>query len=189
VIASAWHLAHIVDEILAFVGANERPEMIRNVHIDAVGIAREAADRVRDEAERKGLRLVLEVSEPNIELYIDAGKLRQILMQLLGNAVKFTDRGVVTLRAERADDTVSFEVRDTGIGVAAEDLDRIFEPFTQAQNALTRTVGGTGMGLAIALRFARLLSGDIEVESKLGAGSTFTLRVPAYTSAATGSPD
>jgi PAS domain S-box-containing protein len=188
VIASAWHLAHIVDEILAFVGANERPEMIRNEHVDAVEIAREVVDRVRDEAARKGLTVVLEAPENIVEVYLDGGKLRQILAQLLGNAVKFADEGVVSLRVERTDDTVSFCVRDTGAGIAPQDRGRIFEPFTQAQSALTRTVGGTGMGLAIALRFARLLSGDIDVESELGKGSMFTLRVPAHTPAAVGSP-
>jgi signal transduction histidine kinase len=89
---------------------------------------------------------------------------------------------------ERTDDTVSFCVRDTGAGIAPQDRGRIFEPFTQAQSALTRTVGGTGMGLAIALRFARLLSGNIDVESELGSGSTFTLRLPAHTPVAVGSP-
>jgi PAS domain S-box-containing protein len=187
VIASAWHLAHIVDEILAFVGANEHPEMIRNEHVDAIEIARNVTDRVRDEAERKGLSVVLDAPEQGLELYLDGGKLRQILAQLLGNAVKFTDRGVVELSVERTDDTVWFRVRDTGPGIALEDRDRIFEPFTQAQSALTRTVGGTGMGLAIVLRFARLLSGDIAVESEPGKGSAFTLRVPLRTPAGAGS--
>jgi two-component system sensor histidine kinase/response regulator len=92
--------------------------------------------------------------------------------------VKFTGRGSVTLRAWPADDAVNFAVSDTGIGIAAEHLERIFEPFWQVEATTTRTAPGTGLGLAVTRRLAHLLGGEVTVRSAVGEGSTFTLRIP-----------
>src|SRR5690606_7084717 len=108
----------------------------------------------------------------------DAGRLRQITMDLLTNAVKFTEAGHIELRAELAGEELRIEVEDTGVGIAHENLERIFEPFWQEQGSLTRQHGGTGLGLAVARRLARQLGGSITAASEPGAGSTFTLRVP-----------
>jgi len=101
-------------------------------------------------------------------------------VNLLGNAVKFTDAGEVVLSASPAPDgaSVRFAVRDTGIGIAAEARERIFEPFWQAAQGMTRRVGGTGLGLAVARELARLLGGELTVESEPGAGSVFTVAIP-----------
>jgi signal transduction histidine kinase len=108
----------------------------------------------------------------------DIDKARQILVNLLGNAVKFTDKGRVTLRLTRGPRAVRMEVRDTGIGIPEEELPRLFRPFAQVDTGLTRRHGGTGLGLYIARRLAALLGGHIEVESVAAVGSTFTLVLP-----------
>jgi signal transduction histidine kinase len=101
-----------------------------------------------------------------------------VLVNLAGNAVKFTERGEVRLSVLATADEVHFAVRDTGIGIAAEDMESLFQPFQQLDTGLTRRYGGTGLGLYISQRLATLLGGRIDVESEPGRGSTFTLVLP-----------
>lgn len=108
----------------------------------------------------------------------DVTKVRQILFNLLANASKFTDRGVVRLEAERREATLVFRVVDSGIGMTPEQMERIWDPFTQAESSTAKRFGGTGLGLTICRRFATLMGGEIEVASAPGAGSTFTVRLP-----------
>ncbi|MCX7898389.1 MAG: PAS domain S-box protein [Rhodocyclaceae bacterium] len=112
----------------------------------------------------------------------DEGRLRQILVNLLGNAAKFTEKGEIALAVRTREDAagacIEFSVRDTGIGIAPEAMTRLFQPFMQAEASTTRRFGGTGLGLAISRRLARLMGGDIEVESCEGQGSEFRLRLP-----------
>ncbi len=125
----------------------------------------------------------------------DPGRLRQVLINLIGNAIKFTDRGQVSVAIERSPegaDALHFSVRDTGIGIPAEKQAMIFEAFTQVDGSFTRRFGGTGLGLTIASRLVQMMEGRIWVESKEGEGSTFhfTARlepaVPARTQALIG---
>jgi signal transduction histidine kinase len=110
----------------------------------------------------------------------DRQKLKQILVNLLSNALKYTKEGTVEIIAEQdtASGRIGLSVRDSGVGIAPEDHTRIFEPFQQAKRVITRPQGGTGLGLAISRRLAQMLGGDISVESALGAGSTFTVNIP-----------
>jgi signal transduction histidine kinase len=105
--------------------------------------------------------------------------MRRILVNLGGNAVKFTEHGTVTLTVARDGECIAFEIADTGIGIAPEDIARLFQPFTQLESGFTRRFGGTGLGLFVSRRLADLLGGEIGVASTPGSGSTFTLRVPA----------
>jgi signal transduction histidine kinase len=134
-------------------------------------------------AARNGNRLDVSLAPDVGAMQTDLTRVRQILINLIGNACKFTERGRVTLtvRREKADagDTVVFAVGDTGIGMSDEQQARLFEEFVQADAETTRRYGGTGLGLALSRRFARLLGGDIAVQSALGSGSTFTVRLPA----------
>ncbi|MCK6593539.1 MAG: sensor histidine kinase, partial [Polyangiaceae bacterium] len=121
----------------------------------------------------------------------DAVKLRQILFNLLSNAAKFTERGVITIAAtrERRDtDWIRFEVSDSGIGLTPEQIQRLFQPFSQADVSTTRKYGGTGLGLALSKRLATLLGGYIAVESAAGRGSTFALSIPAVLPSSPSSP-
>jgi signal transduction histidine kinase len=125
--------------------------------------------------------VALRVEDPPAPILMecDEGRLSQIVRNLVSNALKFTERGEVSVRVERADnDTVRIIVRDTGVGIAPEDHGRIFEDFTQVDGPTQRRVRGTGLGLPLARKLARLLGGDIAVESALGAGSTFIVTLP-----------
>ncbi len=139
---------------------------------------------IASNAGAKGLSLSAEVGEGLPTWFsTDAARLRQILVNLLGNAIKFTAAGSVRLAVTGATlpeggSAVAFAVSDSGIGIATDSISRLFEPFTQADASTTRTFGGTGLGLTISRRLARLLGGDIAVTSELGRGSVFTLCIP-----------
>ena len=134
---------------------------------------------VAPQVEAKGLALAVGDVPPTLAARVDAEKLRQILVNLLSNAVKFTDRGGrIELACEARGEQVRLAVRDTGIGIPADQRERIFEPFVQVRADLTRTAEGTGLGLAISRDLARGMGGDLAVESAVGAGSTFTLTLP-----------
>src|SRR5690606_9478627 len=139
---------------------------------------------IEAEAEAKGLVLRTHGLEGPLALDTDGGKLRQILVNLVGNAVKFTDRGEVVLEVATSPDHVAFHVRDTGCGIPEDKQELIFEPFTQLDSTMTREKGGTGLGLTIARRLAELLGGTVSVESQVGVGSTFPLRLPVAPPAA-----
>jgi two-component system, sensor histidine kinase and response regulator len=111
-------------------------------------------------------------------IHTDAGKLKVVIKNLIGNAVKFTPAGSITVEAHKRWGGVEMSVTDTGIGIPEEALVFIFEPFRQVQNSVTNRAGGTGLGLYIVKRLLELVGGTIEVESKLGRGSTFRLWVP-----------
>src|SRR5690606_28535727 len=116
-------------------------------------------------------------------IHADMTKLRQVLFNLLSNASKFTQNGLIQLTCERqarsAGDEVIFRVTDSGIGMNEEQLSRLFQDFTQADSSTTRKHGGTGLGLAISRRFCQMMGGDITVTSEVGKGSTFTVVLPA----------
>ncbi|MEZ5536832.1 MAG: chemotaxis protein CheB [Thiolinea sp.] len=134
---------------------------------------------VRDSAEEKGLGFNIEDSQKLPECVLgDAQRLTQILLNLLSNAVKFTEQGSVTLSMQREGDMTHFVVRDTGIGMTDEQLQRLFLPFEQADDSLTRSAGGSGLGLTISRSLAHLMDGDISVTSRPGRGSCFTLSLP-----------
>lgn len=113
-------------------------------------------------------------------IYSDQDKVKQILLNLLSNAAKFTDLGTITIRGRSNEDSIMIDVEDTGIGIPAEDLPKIFEEFTQVHNGNSRQYGGTGLGLSISRQLARLLGGDLTADSELGQGSSFHLKLPIH---------
>ncbi len=146
---------------------------------------RETIGLMRAQATSRGLELRHTIADNTPDMFLgDATRLRQVLVNLIGNAIKFTDTGSVEVRV-RLEDTahtanrimVRFEVQDTGIGIAPENTDRIFETFTQADGSFTRRYGGTGLGLAISKRLVQLMHGEITVQSEPGKGSTFSFTV------------
>jgi len=176
---SQQHLLGLINEVLNYAKLETG-----TVHYELTAVrARDALGAaealVAPQAAAKGLTLTVAEAPPALVARADAEKLRQILVNLLSNAIKFTDRGGrVELAGESQGDQVRVHVRDTGIGIAAEKLEAIFEPFVQVRADLTRTTEGTGLGLAISRDLARGMGGDLTVESTPGAGSTFTLVLP-----------
>jgi signal transduction histidine kinase len=140
----------------------------------------QAAALFRQQADRKAIDLRVQCPPDLPGVRQDAGKLRQVLSNLLSNAIKFTpEGGRVTLKAEVADGQLVLTVADTGVGIAAEEQELVFDKFRQASNPLTREQGGTGLGLSIVREIAKLLGGDVSLHSELGRGSTFTVKVAA----------
>ncbi|HEX2091745.1 MAG TPA: ATP-binding protein [Longimicrobiaceae bacterium] len=177
---SAWHLLGLIEDILAYARVEAGKEGVEIESVNAADLARDAAAVVEPLATKKGLALRTSAPEDRISIETDARKLRQILLNLLSNAVKFTDQGEVALVLEPAPDGgVVFQVRDTGGGIAPNHLETIFQAFEQVDPSLTRRQQGTGLGLGVSRRLAQLLGGELSVESELGVGSTFTLRLPA----------
>ena len=129
-----------------------------------------------------GNTLVVEIGEGLENLDGDLTKTRQMLFNLISNAAKFTENGTITLAVEkyenRGSDWVRFSVSDTGIGIPADKLEKIFQEFSQADDSTTRNYGGTGLGLSLTRRFAQMMGGDIRVESKEGSGSSFIIEIP-----------
>ena len=177
---SQRHLLGLINEVLNYARIETG-----TVHYDLADVpVREvlgvAESLVAPQARAKGLALVLSECPPELAARADPEKLRQIIVNLLSNAVKFTaPGGRVEVRCAREDAWVAVRVRDTGIGIPADKLDAIFDPFVQVRADLTRTAEGTGLGLAISRDLARGLGGDLDVESVPGAGSTFVLTLPA----------
>ena len=172
------HLSAMIEEVLAFTSLEEGREVVRPTEFLAEDLVRAAVAVVEPLATQRKLQLDVQLPTGSIRLSSDIDKARQILVNLLGNAVKFTDRGTVTLALSRRGNAVRIDVSDTGIGIPPEELTRLFRPFSQVDTGLTRRHGGTGLGLYISRRLATLLGGHIEVSSSEGTGSTFSVVLP-----------
>jgi signal transduction histidine kinase len=171
-------LAVMVDELLTFSALEAGRESVHPGDVTLGDIVKAVVSLVEPLARQKDLELALSMPERLPMMFTDGEKVRQILVNLVGNAVKFTDRGRVSVGVERRNGEVRVLVRDTGIGIDEADRPRLFQPFTQLDSGLTRRHGGTGLGLYNSGRLAQLLGGRIDVESTTGAGSTFTLVMP-----------
>ncbi len=173
------HLLAIVEQILTYARIEAGREVAVLAPTDASQLLRQAVQAVEPLATKKGLALVTLAPDSPLEMNTDSTKVRQILINLLGNAIKFTERGTITAGLSLTDcSTVSFAIRDTGPGIAREDHARVFEPFVQTDQSTTRIHSGTGLGLSVSRELARLLGGDITLSSDLGAGSVFTVTLP-----------
>jgi two-component system sensor histidine kinase RpfC len=177
--ASSRAMLGLVEDVLDFSKIEAGKLTIAKEDFDLYALVNGATQVLKPQAERKGLAFVVSIM-PDVSPYVrgDLGHLRQVLINLLGNAVKFTERGSVTLHvsriAEEAGSTrLKFSVRDTGIGIAPEHQRRIFESFTQADQSVTRRFGGTGLGTTISKQLVELMGGNIGVESAVGLGTTF----------------
>jgi signal transduction histidine kinase len=177
--ASARHLLQIVDEILSFSRMESGAERVRMEVVDLRDVVREVGEMMAPIVRRKRLRFDLRLPDGPAQVQTDAPKVRQILANLISNAVKFTEAGEVAVEGLRDGTHHLVRVRDTGLGIAPEHLQRIFEPFWQVEQSTRREVGGTGLGLSVARDLAELLGGWLTVESEPGQGTTFTLGLPA----------
>lgn len=179
ILKSGSHLLGIINEILDLSKLDAGRLRIEARPFRLNALVRDAFNLAKSSAQHRALGLELEMESGLPEWVIgDPLRLRQVLVNLLDNAVKFTPRGQVRLKVYPARGEICFAVIDTGIGIGKAELSRIFTPFEQADGTATRQYGGTGLGLAISRDLARLMGGEIGVESVPGTGSTFTLRLP-----------
>ena len=182
--SSGRHLLNLINDILDLSKVEAGRLEAERVAVAPHRVAREVVQTLAERATEKGLHLSLDWPQALPEtIDADPARLRQILTNLIGNAIKFTERGGVTVRLRlesRGPHThYCIDVQDSGIGIAADKLDSVFEPFVQAEASTTRRFGGTGLGLTISRGFARAMGGDITIASRPGEGTTFTLWLDA----------
>ena len=183
--AAAHHLLNIINDILDLSKIEAGKLQLESTDFEVERVIDNVINLVRDKAEAKHIELVEDLRALPPRLSGDGMRLGQILLNFVGNAVKFTERGRIVLRAlpVAADDfgiTVRFEVSDSGIGLSEEQQGRLFQAFEQADTSTTRRYGGTGLGLAISRRLVQLMDGQIGVNSALGEGSTFWIEIPLH---------
>ena len=178
---SAQALLRIIDDVLDFSKIEAGALALEEAPFSLTGLVDGVVTTFHSQAERKGLSLVSAIAPGSTDALLgDPTRVRQILFNLLGNALKFTDRGGAMIRARteplgNGRTRAILSVSDTGIGLSATQRARLFQPFSQADGSTTRRYGGTGLGLSIVRRLAQLMGGDVAVESAPGAGSTFTV--------------
>jgi signal transduction histidine kinase len=197
------HLLEMIGDILDISKIEAGQVTLYLESIDVAKMVDDVVSTAKPLAEKNSNALAVELGDNLGNMYADLPKIRQILLNLLGNATKFTENGTITLSVNRvkkeevtdkqevkplparlsSSHYLIFRVSDTGIGMTEEQLERIFKPFTQADDSTTRRYGGTGLGLAICQRLCERMGAEISVDSKMGEGSTFTVRFPEQVSA------
>lgn len=176
--ASARHLLGLIDEILTFARVDIGRERVRWESLSVNHTLSDAAALVEPMATAKSLELVVKLLDEDQSIQTDGTKLRQMLVNILSNGIKFTEKGEVLLGCAVSDGILEVSIADTGVGIAAENIEYVFEPFWQAEQTATRKTGGTGLGLSVTRKLARLLGGDVTVASRIGTGTTFLLTLP-----------
>jgi signal transduction histidine kinase/DNA-binding response OmpR family regulator len=172
------HLLALINDVLDLSKIEAGSMQLNRERLELEPFVREVVETCRPLADKNRNKLILSVSDSVPGLIADATKLRQSLLNLVSNACKFTEDGTVTLTVERDGHWVRLAVRDTGIGIAPENLDKLFNNFSQADSKTSSKYGGTGLGLALSQKLCSLMGGHITVESAPGAGSCFTIHMP-----------
>jgi signal transduction histidine kinase len=179
--SSGKHLLGLINDILDLSKIEAGKMMLHAESFDLATLIRDVSSTIQPMIEKNGNTLTVVAGDLG-EMHSDVTRVRQVLLNLLSNASKFTAQGTVALTAHRfardGADWVRFGVRDSGIGMTPDQVNRLFLPFTQADSSTTRKYGGTGLGLAISRRFCNMMGGDVSVESVEGQGSTFTVDLP-----------
>jgi signal transduction histidine kinase/CheY-like chemotaxis protein/ligand-binding sensor domain-containing protein len=178
IVKSGEHLLGLINDVLSLSKIEAGRVTLDRAPFDLTKMVRDVEDVLRFRADEKGLRLICDLDESKLPHAVlgDEGRLRQILINLVGNAIKFTKQGSVTLRVTWSDQRATIDVEDTGSGIAPQELPRLFEPFVQTDSG-NRSKEGTGLGLALSRDLARLMDGDITVRSTPGVGSCFRVEI------------
>jgi signal transduction histidine kinase len=179
------HLLELINDVLDLSKIESGKMTIYCENIEIATMVRDIESTMQPAMQKNGNTLTVEIPDDIGSMQSDLTKIRQTLFNILGNAAKFTQAGQIKLtvgaHTKRRRQFITFAISDTGIGMKPNQLERLFEPFTQADESTTRKYGGTGLGLAISRRFCRMLGGDIEAQSKPRKGSTFTVTLPRKT--------
>jgi PAS domain S-box-containing protein len=179
IVSNAKHLLTLIEDILDFTSLEAGRLSLESKQFNLYELIQATAQSMQPLASQKQLLFKLDIKLPNHTMTGDSKRLRQILVNLLDNAIKFTDKGTVELEAyEIPTNRVAILVRDTGIGIAQSDIKYIFQEFRQVNQTYSRRHGGTGLGLAIVDKLVKLMQGTVSVESQIGKGSTFRIELP-----------
>ncbi len=176
ILASSDHLHELIDNILRFSKIESGAEQLHLEEVDVAGVIAEAVQSVKSLSRERGIEI--DTATNGLRVRADGTKVKQILINLLGNAIKYTPAGTVRVSAEQVGDGVRFAVRDSGVGIPPEHAEKIFEPFTQIDSSTTRESGGIGLGLAIVKKYVEMHDGRVWVESAPGHGSVFIFTLP-----------
>ena len=176
--ASARHLLGLIDEILTFARVDVGRERIRWESMSVNHTIADSAGLVEPMAAAKSIDFIVDLLEEDQAIQTDGTKLRQMLVNLISNGIKFTENGEVRVGCAVSDGILEVSIADTGVGIPAENIEEVFELFWQAEQTATRKTGGTGLGLSVTRKLARLLGGDVTVTSRVGMGTTFLLTLP-----------
>ncbi len=176
--ASGRHLLHLINDILDLSKIEAGELVFSNKSFDFCNSIEKVVSLIKPLAEAKGLILTFQIPSSKVLLLSDERRVEQILINLLNNAVKFTDKGSVKIDCQMRGKMLITKVIDTGIGIRKEDIKKLFVPFSQIDSGLARTHDGTGLGLSISQKLVKMLGGIIGVESKIGKGSTFIVSLP-----------
>jgi signal transduction histidine kinase/CheY-like chemotaxis protein len=177
IVRSGEHLLGLINDVLSLSKIEAGREVLSPAAFELLPFLESLTEMLRVRAEAKGLELVFDpASSPPRAVLGDESKIRQLLINLMGNAIKFTKKGNVRLRSSWGDGRARFEVKDTGPGMTPEDLAKLFQPFVQTETG-EKAREGTGLGLVISKNFARLMGGDVGVSSERGRGTTFTVEI------------
>ncbi|MBA3889536.1 MAG: GAF domain-containing sensor histidine kinase [Gemmatimonadaceae bacterium] len=176
---AAWHLVEIIDEILTYSRIEAGREVAALAEVDVTQLVDECAALLRPAAVAKGVSLRVLGDAGPVMVATDPGKVRQVVLNLAGNALKFTNSGVVEVSTGVVGSQVRIQVRDSGCGIPGEKQQVVFDAFVQAEEGHTRTSGGTGLGLTVSRRLAEILGGSVTLDASApGQGSTFTFTLP-----------
>jgi signal transduction histidine kinase len=171
-------LLTLIEELLGFAQIESGKVVYRSANVTIEHLLDDVESMVAPQLSSRKVRYRVESCEPGVSVWADREKVDQILVNLITNAIKFTERGEIAVTCTASEDAVEICVRDTGIGIDKERIETIFEPFVQLGGGYTRTAHGTGLGLTISRTFARAMGGDVRVVSVLGEGSSFMLTLP-----------
>lgn len=171
-------LLYLLDDILdlAKIEANSMELSLSPVEI--ISLAKSCIEEIAPLAQQKNLRLSLDSEHHSLTIHMDAVRFRQVILNLLANAIKFTEDGDIVVAIQKSESHAEIHVKDTGVGLEEHEIPKIFEPFVQGEEAKGRLHGGAGLGLVICHKIVQMHGGHIEVHSKKGKGSTFIVRIP-----------
>lgn len=179
--SSGKHLLNIINDILDISKVEAGKAQLHTEILSMENLLKEMLDNMQSLAAKKGIALKISLESDPFYVEVDKGKMNQVLYNLIGNAIKFTeDRGLVILRAKMDMDMVYISIQDTGVGISKKDQKKLFKPFSQLDSSVSKKYEGTGLGLALAKKLVVLHGGQIWVESELGKGSTFTFTIPVH---------
>ena len=172
------HLLHLINDILDISRIESGREEVEITKFNVNALLDDVINMILPQAKQRSITLVHLESDNDLETFNDANKFRHVVQNLIGNAVKFTEKGKVEIKSWKDENNIFVNVKDSGIGIAEEHLVRIFDEFRQADGGTSRKFGGPGLGLSIARKYANLLGGNVTVKSELGKGSEFTFTLP-----------